>query len=283
MAGYTIWGGDEPDSAAGNRGAIQSGSGNAQADGNGNCVIQGGTSNSCQVGPTTAPPLAEPLSIKPRWPTMRGCDSGTEVAALAGGPGATSMRASQDTDVRVSMVAAGGASYGAGHLYLDFTVLDDSTIEIQDIKPIFFPAQPTKAEWIYTPQGGCGDSYSRVFNFNLDKHTFADAGVMGSSDQQAAGASVRREPLGPAFHVSAKDPAQIRVDVTSCRGHYEWGLVVKYLVRGEERTWNVGTAAQPYRSIGILSSPVPSYTGPMTAGATELNKAGTSQAPFSCH
>ena len=165
------------------------------------------------------------------------------------------------------MVENGGASFGIGHLYLEMTVVDDSTVQIIEIKPLFFNATPLLPSWAYTPQGGCGDSYSRTFGLDLDRQTLVDMGLP-SDAPDAVPSTARSEPLGPSFHVSRDEPAEIRLDVFSCNAsYYEWGVRIKYVAEGRTFTKDIGSSATPFRSIGSGDKRVPAYT---RSTATEL-------------
>jgi len=131
--------------------------------------------------------------------------------------------------------------------------------------------------WIYTPQGGCGDVYTRLFKLDLDANRLVDAGVYGGG----ADATVRSTPLGQAFTVSRTDPARIMVFAQSCAGAYEWGLRITYVVDGAEHHLDVGTPQQPFRSAGVRDVHVPVYTfGGGTAGLTQAGSQQTK--PLAC-
>jgi hypothetical protein len=249
----------------GNTGNIQSGSGNLQ-NGSGNCIIQGGSGNNCQVK-TTPTPAADPLKIDPSWPTLHGCDGGTATAMLPGGMAPDQVHLAVTGDPRMVMVGHGGASFGVGHLYLDMTVVDGSTVQIEEIKPLFFQHLSVSPTWVFTPESGCGETYSRSFQLDLDKRTFTDQGLP-TYGPPPEGVSVPSAPLGPSFHVSRGDPAEIRIDVDSCDAvAYEWGLRIRYSANGHTLTKDIGTATTPYRSVGSGSTTVLAYT---YASATQL-------------
>lgn len=259
-------GGTDIRSGSGN---VQAGSGNVQAE-SGNCVIQGGTGNNCQVAPPLPTPAADPLAVNPGWPTIRNCDGSTLTAMLKGGLTPDLVPPSSTEDFRTTMVNKGGASFGTGHLYLTMTVVDDSTVQIEEIKPLFFRTTPMLPAWVYDSLGGCGgDSYSRVFDLNLDRKTFTDQGSPTDEPGDPL-PNTRREPLGPSFHVERDDPAEVRIDASACdAAYYEWGLRIKYVAEGRTFTKEIGSPAEPFRSIGSGGSRVSAYT---LASATELKK-----------
>jgi hypothetical protein len=270
---YLLQGSDQPTT----QGNVQSGHGNIQA-GNGNCFIQGGSDNNCQLTPATPSPAADPLAVDPLWPTVHPCDGGTETAMLPGGADPNSLPMSATEDLRKTMVQKGGASFGTGHLYLEMTVVDDSTVQIEDIRPLFFKAAPLLPSWVYNPEGGCGDTYSRFFDLNLDQRTFVDRGLPPYAPDPAPSAA-RGEPLGPSFHVSKDDPAEVRIDTFSCNAtYYEWGIQLTYVAAGRTHTKNIGSPDAPFRSVGSGDSEIPAYT---RSTATKLTPA--LPAKSACH
>lgn len=223
----------------------------------------------------------DPLVILPDWPTLRGCDGGTEVAMPMSAESAGDVVASTARDLREQLVDAGGASWGVGHLYLDFSVKSTSLVQVVDLKPKIYRRVSVAPKWIYTPQGACGDVYERVFALNLDEPSIADMGLQGEPAAQT-GAAPPVDRLGPAFKISASDPALVRVDVTSCSGYYEWGIEVTYVVDGRERSRLIGTLTDPLRSWGMSGNVIPWFTLQGSGDPTRLRPFGTTTNAQGC-
>jgi hypothetical protein len=254
--------------------------------GTANVGIQDGSNNcvNCQFQQPSAspsPPL-NPLAINATWPTLRGCDGATEVAVFSGGPDPRTLRLVKNEDVRTRLSAEGGAAFGPGFLELSLTVTDGSTVEITNIKPVIFRRLADQPEWVWNPEGGCGDSYSRVFDLDLDRPSLTDRGLVGdeatNSDDDIPPATA---PLGSTFHVSQQDPASVEILAHACSSTYEWGVEVTSVVRGEQRTTQIGTPAQPFRSIGTLTAAVPAYGYDMNA-TDRIKRTGQQQRPPNC-
>ncbi|MFK0254930.1 hypothetical protein [Streptomyces sp. NPDC090445] len=194
-----------------------------------------------------------PLFLTSSWPTLQDCDGATSVAMPAGGPPLTSFLA-QNVDFRKDVTAKGGATWGAGHLYLTLSAEAGKTVVIQGIRPA--TPRPTPIgppAWIALTQGGCGDAYNRVFEYDLDQAVLTDKGVDRKPPPGEKPANAK--PLGSGFTVSADDPAVIRVDVTACQGNYEWGLFVDYVHAGQSYRRQLG----PFRSMGVRGKDTVDY------------------------
>lgn len=179
------------------------------------------------------------------WPRFRGCDGATSVAMSPGGPDFNAFASASDTGKDLADASAGGASWKEGHLQLLLGGVDERPTVIQDIRKSKIERLPAGPKWVYTPQGGCGDTYERVFNLNLDKGTVVDAGRVGSPE--AATSTPKAEPLGRSFYVTKSEPAEVRVDALSCHGNYKWSLDVLYGRPGETpKVYTVG----PFLSMG---------------------------------
>ena len=223
------------------------------------CVQVNGAGNSCTVvAPSTAPPSQASLAIDSQWPNSPSCGV-ADIAVLPGGA---------NPAAGVPGLSSLVAPYGFGFLTLTFTATDDSTIQIEGIKPKFYRVNPLiPADWVYE-SGGCGDTYTRVFALDLDHRTFTDRGIEGDP-AQGTGQPPPDAPLGPTFHVSKDDPATIEIQVSGCQYNYEWGVEVTFTVGGKRYVEQFGTPAAPYRTIGVDRSANPqvytSYTdtGPL--------------------
>jgi hypothetical protein len=119
---------------------------------------------------------------------------------------------------------------------------------------VIFRSYADAPDWIFQVQGGCGEGYERVFSLELDKPRPAlrDAGLVG--EPAAATTTPPREPLGSTFTVSNADPAHIRVEAHGCERSYDWGVRIEYIIGGKRRTYQVGSADNPFRSIGRTST-----------------------------
>lgn len=282
----TIWSissasNDGGGNAVGGHGNIQAGGGSN------NCIIQGGTGNSCKSGSGYSPsshPAASSLSIHTTWPTTHGCDPVTEIAFFPGGPNPGSVKLSNTSDDRVTLTAEGKAvAFDKGHLYITFTVADNSVVQISNIRPVFYGVDSRRPAWIYYPEGGCGGTYGRIFALNLDKRTFTDEGIQGSKVFAAAGdPPPSANELGPSFHVSKSDPAEIEVNATGCNAFYKWGIQIAYVIGNHQYSKTIGSKAEPLLVSGIRRGVVPLYTGSITHPGY-LRRAGVMHAASNCH
>ncbi|MFI5843480.1 hypothetical protein ACIA8K_27615 [Catenuloplanes sp. NPDC051500] len=256
----------------------QSGTGNVGIhDGSNNCV-------NCQIQqaePSPSAPL-DPLAVNATWPTEHGCDSATSVAVFSDGPDPQTIRLVSGEDLRIRLTQEGGAVFGRGFLRFSLTVTDDSTVEIVNLRPVIFRRTTAQPMWIWAPEGGCGDSYNRVFRLDLDEPSLQDMGVQGTEEMRDT-----EEPppadgeLGATFHVTRDDPAMVEIRAEACAGTYEWGLDIVSVVRGEQRVTRLGTPNLPYRSIGALPSPAPAY-GWDLGNLDAVTRTGERDVPHSC-
>jgi hypothetical protein len=231
------------------------------------------------LAPGASTSWSEPLSVNVRWPALEQCDGATEVAVQDGGPAPDTIRwAVQQVDVRSTIVDSGGVAWGGGFLTLLLSARGDAAISITSLKQVIFRSLPMRTRWVYTPQGGCGDIYERIFNLDLDGGTIEDAGTQGGVGSGQAPPSA---PLGRAFLVTRTDPARIVVDAHSCRGRYEWGLRINYVVNGQERRLDVGSANAPFRSAGEIGHEIPTYTYSGDEPA-RLVSSGFADRPLAC-
>jgi len=228
--------------------------------------------------PATGDGCANGFCVTQSWPTMRGCDGATSVAMIKGKQDITSFVNARDFRVAVA-TADGGGSWQEGHLHLLLASSDGTTVTVQNIVQHIESARPPAPAWVYAPEGGCGDTYERVFNLNLDKNTLIDAGLQGSPD--AARGKPPAEPIGPAFTVTDRDPALVRVDALSCEGNYTWTLDVTYVRNNKSETRTLG----PFRSMG-LADDTTFYTSEPSNGPIEPINRGKHSGPImkgSCH
>ncbi|MGW2965115.1 hypothetical protein ACWDGI_42650 [Streptomyces sp. NPDC001220] len=187
---------------------------------------------------------AGPLRYTARWPTYAICDGATSVAMPSGGQ-PLSMFNLTDQRFRSVITSKGGAAWGAGHLYIDLSTDDARKIQIDDIAPTTrTPEAIDPPAWVAVTGGGCGETYGRVFDYNLDTAHFADKGVVGQRSPEESPAPTN--PLGPGFTVSADDPATVLVNATACHGNYQWSLRITYT--SGNRTYH--KVVGPFRSMG---------------------------------
>lgn len=201
-----------------------------------------------------------PLLLTTSWPTIANCDGATSVAMPVGGDPLSSFLR-DDQDFRVPVAANGGGTWGSGHLYLTLSAKPGKTLIIEDIRPASrYPKRIDPPAWVATVQGGCGDTYGRVFDFNLDKPDLIDRGVVGQRYDGDPPAPT--SPLGPGFTVSTTDPAMIRVDVQACKGNYEWSLLVNYSYDGQKFSKSIG----PFRSMSVAGKGTAGYKPDQSTG-----------------
>ncbi|MFG2351864.1 helix-turn-helix domain-containing protein [Streptomyces phaeochromogenes] len=203
-----------------------------------------------------------PLLMTSKWPTLKTCDGVTAVAMPDGGKPLTDFVVkAQDFRTAVTTTKNKGGSWGAGHLYVNLSTKDDTTVTIDEIHlSTRIPTRIAAPNWVALTQGGCGDVQERVFTLDLDKPRLVDRGVQGElvpGDKPAP-----TNPLGSGFTVSAKDPAIIRVDATACRGNYEWSLVVDYSHDGKQLHRTLG----PFKTFGVAGTKTQTYVPNLSTG-----------------
>ncbi|NUT35268.1 MAG: hypothetical protein HOV79_19615 [Hamadaea sp.] len=222
-----------------------------------------------------------PVAFTKTWPLARNCDAATTVAVLRNGPKPDQVRSPVD---RNELVGSGSAVFGNGWLYITISVTDDRVISVTDVRPVIFRKGPAEASWIYEPQGGCGDQYSRLFELDLDGPLLKDLGVQGPEELAPPGVRVPAQPVGQAFTVSKSDPAEIVVTARGCRAYYEWGIQISYVADGHQLTYDIGSAANPFRSIGVLGQKAPVYadSSQEATDRTKLAPYGTRAVPLGC-
>ncbi|MER5509394.1 hypothetical protein ABT052_29265 [Streptomyces sp. NPDC002766] len=207
-----------------------------------------------------------PLRFTTRWPTYAICDGATSVAMPSGGPALSTFNLT-DQRFRSDITSKEGAAWGAGHLYIDLSTDDGKKIQIDDIAPATrAPKTIDPPAWVAVTGGGCGETYGRVFDYNLDTAHFADKGVVGQRSSEDSPAPTN--PLGPGFTVSADDPATVLVNATACRGNYEWSLRITYTSGNTPHHKVIG----PFRSMGKAGKKTVGYELP--PGAADPGPAG---------
>jgi hypothetical protein len=175
------------------------------------------------------------------------------------------------TDFRILVANAdGGGSWKRGYLYLLMASVDGTPLTIQNMVQHIDAKRLPPPAWVYRPSGDCGDTYSRVYRLDLDNNSLFDLGLQGNGEA-GNGKPPPTEPLGPAFTVTDKEPALIRVDVLSCKDNYSWTLDVTYVRNGKSETRVVG----PYRSMGKAEDTElyqdDPYTGELSAGSRRFS------------
>lgn len=204
-----------------------------------------------ETGDVKSSEAASSLAIAPAWPYITGCPGVGQVAMPPGFGSIETFHAV--TDVRPTMVSKGAGSWTRGVLYLNLSVAGNQTVEIINVQPHIDRRDLAPPAWIYAPDSGCGPRDSeRDFVFNLDRPTFKDAGVTTNEVDENLGAEVPTASLGPDFTLSGKQHSRIRLNVSSCRGNYEWRLDIQYVVSGsrEIQHYQVG----PFQSYGVANN-----------------------------
>lgn len=222
--------------------------------------------------PPTVPTLGGPLLVTHKWPTAKVCDGSTSVAMPAGGKPLEEFDPSQQ-NFRSEVTAPGneGGTWGSGFLYLDLSAEGTESVTVDELHlTTRVPKKIGPPEWVALTQGGCGDVKDRVFDLDLDTPKLVDRGVIGGGEADPSEPPVRTNPLGSGFTVSSTDPAIIRVDVSACRGNYEWSLQVDYSYHGKTLHKVVG----PFRSFGAAGQNTSVYTPDLGTG-----KVGTPSPP----
>lgn len=209
---------------------------------------------------------AGPLIVstgQPPWPFLE-CSDDPPVAML---DSRLSVHAFGGDDPRPEMIDAGGAAWNQGHLTISAFTPDSTPVYIYDLKIVVFKhVATTKPAWIRSwAGGGCGGGVTRIFSADIDaphdsnKVTVIDRGVEDDmSDDVTDKPKVNSSTLGPNFTASIADPARFRLDVTSCTGYTEWGLLIDYNHGGTDFEKEIGSPGSPFRIVGV-TSPIPTY------------------------
>ncbi|WP_328580491.1 helix-turn-helix domain-containing protein [Streptomyces sp. NBC_00370] len=209
-----------------------------------------------------APAASGPLLVTSKWPTFKSCDGGTAVAMPAGGKPLTDFTPqTQDFRTVVTTPKNQGGTWGSGHLYVDLSTKDDTTVTIDEIHlSTRVPERINAPAWVALTQGGCGDVQDRVFELDLDKPRLIDQGVQGQSTPGDKPAPTN--PLGSGFTVNAKDPAIVRVDATACHGNYRWSLVIDYSYNGKTLQKKLG----PFTTFSVPNADTRTYVPNLSTG-----------------
>jgi hypothetical protein len=189
------------------------------------------------------------LEVASTWPLLSGCDGATAVAAPASGRSMEDLLAlaSRPGDERAAVIEHGGGAWGEGHLYLHLSSSTANPIAIVNLRPRMESSAVAPPSAIYEPEGGCGETYERIFDLALDEPSLIDQGVVGEPQAAMDDEPPREEDLGPGFVVTESEPATIRIDTSACHGNYRWSLDVTYSVDGVVDRTSVG----PFLSFGL--------------------------------
>jgi hypothetical protein len=187
------------------------------------------------------------------WPTMRGCDGATAVGMPVDGPDIANF-STENPDLRAAVSKAGGGAWQVGHLSIEMSAAGDKRVSIVNLRPKI-EELAADTGWTYTPQGGCGDSFVRSFDLDLDRRTIVDKGIQGA-DAAQDGISPRAEPLGPSFTVTQDERAMVVVHTRACNANYKWLLDVQYVVDGATHFKRLG----PFISLSRLGTATRFYT-----------------------
>ncbi|WET81090.1 hypothetical protein P3102_07650 [Amycolatopsis sp. QT-25] len=198
------------------------------------------------AAPTTHPQPAA-LAVVASWPLSRGCDGGTAVAMINGGPAIKTFPMNSGNE-REKMIDAGAGVWEKGFLYLDLTAPPQKTMRILNLRPLIDKTSLPPPSWIYSPGGGCGGPVSRVFELGLDTPSLKDTGVQESEDGKPV-PDTRSDPIGPTFSVTKDEPATLRFDVSACKANYQWSIEITYSIDGDlgRHTFVSG----PYRTMAF--------------------------------
>lgn len=202
---------------------------------------------SADTAPSTAASGSGPLLVSASWPLTRGCDGGTAIAMVNGGPAIRTF--AENGDERQQMINAGGGVWLRGDLYLDLSAKPHTSLRILNIRPVIDKIRLSPPTWIYDPGGGCGGPTGRNFTLNLDKPTLIDEGLEIPDGGTAPARYMRTDPIGPEFVVSAAQPATLRFDVSGCKANYQWKIEITYSVDGDPATHTYVTDV--YRTLGL--------------------------------
>jgi hypothetical protein len=173
------------------------------------------------------------LHVHAEWPL-----SSCSAVALAGLPGSLAPPAYDGTQRPFGTAELGTLAppiaYRQGWLVLTLSGTGSGTLLIDDVDvQVFREDEDVTPEWaLLGDPGGCGPS---------TRWWLMDVVLAGGE-----GELVHR---GPA-RVSRTDPAEVHVHVSSCDRYYEFGLVIRYTVDGEDRVERVGSEEQPFRIVG---------------------------------
>lgn len=170
-------------------------------------------------------------AVSATWPVALGCDAGTSVA-LPSGLGDISNFHS-NSDIRATLIQAGGGAWQHGHLTLDISPAGNESIEILSFKPHILRMDLPAPAWVYGPEGGCGGQNYRTFRFDLDTPSLTDAGV--PQDGGEAAPNTLTAALGPDFILSGSQHAAIMIDAQACWANYEWTIAMEYEVAGDTK------------------------------------------------
>jgi hypothetical protein len=198
------------------------------------------------AAPTTRPPSVA-LAVSASWPLSRGCDGGTAVAMVNGGPAIKTFPMNSGNE-REKMIDAGAGAWEDGFLYLDLTAPPQKTMRILNLRPLIDKTPLPPPSWIYSPGGGCGGPTNRVFELNLDTPSLKDKGIQVPEDGEPV-PGMRSDPIGPTFTVTKDEPATLRFDVSACKANYQWSIEITYSVEGDpdKHTFVSG----PYRTMAF--------------------------------
>jgi hypothetical protein len=185
-----------------------------------------------------------PLSMRNEW-AANVC-SGSPYAAYAAPAPALDKLLANSVDGQTGIVDAGGAAFETGQLNMVISATANSTILIEDMRVVLHAQDRRPIEWAVAPYKECGggDTDKRNYTVDLDQHR--PSLRLTSVDDQP------RDPNRPfsAFEASASDPTIVIIDAASCKGYYEWGVVIQYSVGGRSYETTVGPPSNPLRSAG---------------------------------
>jgi hypothetical protein len=178
--------------------------------------------------------------------------------------------AETDADMSPGRLIQGAKAepFHAVSLYLVMsTAYRGDTLLILEIEPVVFSFEPVEPEWVATHAGGgCGDSLQRAFDLKLadGKANIQDLGVVGTLEMPDSTTTVPTAPLGRSFNISQSDTYDIDIRTEAVDGRYEFGVIIHYMLDGEDFEYKVGTPEDPF----VLGGGTP------TAGYVAIDDAG---------
>jgi hypothetical protein len=158
------------------------------------------------------------------------------------------------------ILASGAGVFRAGQIGMRLITRDDTPAYIYGLEVVRFRvAKEMRPAWVIELDGDMcgGDVLGRLFASDVTKGgDVVDLGTAGTGGDVMP--AVPTAPLGTGFTVAAGDPALLLLDVYACTGYFEFGLVIHYVFRGDQYTYEVGSREEPLRIMGT-DAPVPHY------------------------
>jgi len=131
------------------------------------------------------------VAVTTAWPWVTGCPSTSSKIAMPTG-GGTLQEFHAPVDLTSTLTGGGAGSWTYGQLYLDFSAVKGTSVEIVGLTPHIQRKDLAAPVWIYVPNSGCGPlAGDRVFRYDLDKPGLPPVWLtLGVGGSQAASAAV---------------------------------------------------------------------------------------------